>query len=67
MNEFDIELEYEYRWERYRYRGDWSCAIFLRIPPGCHFTIGIQVFGHCIYWGKMLKKPPFPTTFTNWK
>jgi hypothetical protein len=57
MNEFDIELEYEYRWETGRRPGDWSCAVFLQVPPLRHFIIGIQVFGHTFAWGRMLKIP----------
>jgi hypothetical protein len=70
MNEFDVELEYEYRWERYRQaRGDWSCAVFLRSSTAQlsfhHRNPGLRALH--LHGGRMLKKPPFPTTFTNWK
>ncbi len=65
MNEFDLQLEYEYRWMTLSTPGDWSCAFFLQVPPRRHFIIGIQVFGYTIAWGKMLKPVPQQTTWNR--
>jgi hypothetical protein len=49
-------FEYEWGWERFRLRGNWSLAVHLLIPPGQKFVIGIQCFTWVVTFGQRIKR-----------